>query len=113
MWTNERPTSNFPAQSVILSQSIENFDYIEIIARISTANATEVSTILIAEEVLNMTGNNAPRAAIAVRGTLNYARVIGCVSNTSIQIGIAVNVGATGTSEGMCIPIRISGLTSL
>lgn len=39
LWTNPNPTNNFPAQTIALSDSLNNYAYYEIIFRQSTGTA--------------------------------------------------------------------------
>lgn len=44
IWTNPNPTSNFGAQTITLSESLDNYEYYEILFRQTTNTARIMST---------------------------------------------------------------------
>ena len=113
LWTNSAPTSNFAEQSVTLSQSFTNFDYIKINFRVSTSTSTS-GAILVSKEMLQQaTGNNVVKPSLCCNsGGTGYARSVNCSSNTSLTIAKAYKFSSTsaGTSTSVAIPTSIVGL---
>lgn len=115
LWTNGSPTSSFASQTVTLSQTIENFDYIKIVFRKSTTDADEGILILptkTVKESLNNTANTY-RCCIGMRiGSATYVRVIFVNSGVYDAIGIdsAARLSASGTSNTSAIPLQIIGI---
>lgn len=113
LWTNSSPTSNFAEQSVSLSQSFTNFDYIKIDYRVSTSTSTS-GAILVSKEMLQQaTGNNVVKPSLCCNsGGTGYARSVNYSSNTSLTIAKAYKFSSTsaGTSTSVAIPTSIVGL---
>ena len=116
LWTNPSPTSAFSAQAVTLSETIDNYDYIKILFRKSTSDATSYNlmtdvstwtTIYISGDTdrgFRLLGNT------IVSSSTNY-RACTCVNtdHTKVQIG---NVsGGGGTSY--IIPTAIIGIKNM
>jgi hypothetical protein len=117
LWTNGSPTSSFASQTVTLSQTIENFDYIKIVFRKSTTNADEGILILPTKTVKESLNNTAStyRCCIGLcvgNSNSTYVRTIFVNSGVYDAIGIdtATRLNASGTSNITAIPTQIIGL---
>lgn len=113
LWTNSAPTSSFAAQTVTLSQSIENFDYIKIKYKYGTSVNTTLSSIYSVEDFKQSIEGGSHN--ICLMGILTpstaYARILYYVSATSVKISAYYGVG-TAFSGGIdsAIPLEIIGL---
>ena len=112
LWTNPSPTSSFPQTACSLSESIDNFDYIKILYRVSTSNNTQgVAIWPISTIKISTGGSNHIRASFTTQTSANiYSRVIAYVSNTSLQIGQSIALNTSGTDNATGIPLAIYGL---
>lgn len=112
LWTNSSPTSNFSAQEVTLSDSISNYDYIEIVWRVSTSNSTEGAVMMPVSTFIDSgTSYDKPKLSICVAATSAlYARRVQYTSDTSVYITICYKVGSSGTSGAYAIPLYIKGV---
>ena len=116
LWTNPTPTaSTFPAQTVTLSDSIRNYDYIGIRYIQSQGYPTESNGLVKVSEFLNMTNltSYSPQFGfgnINAAGSELYFRRLNYASDTSIYISIAGAVNKSGTSNVISFPLEIYGL---
>lgn len=114
LWTNSSPKSNFGAQTVTLSQDMDNFDYLEIVAK-EWKDKTEqqaisyifsipdVKTCTSAKSIMNM-------GIIGYAESYGYTRYIKYVSDTQISFSTSYrNNNAASNNAGM-IPLYINGL---
>ena len=112
LWTNNSPTSAFSAQTVTLSQSIDNFDYIKITYRGGTSNANEVHAIYPVSDIRKMSTSNLIWGAMAgVNSSDKYGRYISYVSDTQISFSTSGNMAGSGTTNVATIPTQISGIS--
>lgn len=112
LWTNNSPSSNFAAQTVTLSQSIDNFDYIKITYRGGTSNANEVHAIYPVSDIRKMSNSNLIWGAMAgVNSSDKYGRYISYVSDTQISFSTSGNMAGSGTTNVATIPTQISGIS--
>lgn len=120
LWTNQSPTSNFAAQTVTLSDSIDNYKYIAIKYAFNGQLQTEsyVSTMIAAVDDVKKWGYNtgAHHAvdAIGVQNSTNYTYTRACfyISSTSIRFADCYQTGST-SNNAIAIPLEILGLNEL
>lgn len=115
LWTNANPTSAMAQGATMpLSQAYTNFNYIKIVYRLSTTNATECSVIYpISEVTASVSGATERRMGIQAYLTNNYARIIYRPDNAttdSLTISNARQLQGSGTSTTNLIPTEIIGL---
>lgn len=115
LWTNPNPTSAMAQGATIpLSQAYTDFDYIKIVYRLSTSNATEGSVIYPKDDVTASVSAAAERRmGIQAYLTNNYARIIyrpDNVTTNSFTISNARQLQGSGTSTSNLIPIKVIGL---
>lgn len=113
LWTNSSPTSSFAAQTVTLSDDVDNYDFIKVVMRASTSDATIISeTIPVAQFK-----QSSESAASGVRGGLS-ARVSSktCVrsfyysDDTTIGFTAGYQLNSTTANSSSCIPTEILGI---
>ena len=118
LWTNPSPTSSsgFPAQTVTLSESMDNFKYLAFKYRASTGNDFVDCAIYSVEDVKNSStteiGNVIGLGSVA-SGARIYSRYIDYVSSTSLSFTTAYRANASATGDGSAIPLEILGLNEL
>ena len=116
LWTNSSPTSTsgFAAQTVTLSSSISNFDYIGIYYKLSTDSTYTPECAIFKKSdftTFNATNtNNKYYGGLGGRLTTNRIRRIGYVSNTQVQFTAAENTNNTGSVATALIPTKIVGI---
>ena len=116
LWTNSAPTSNFAAQSVTLSDSVNNYDFIKIYFNNNVSDMSFGSgSILLPVSYLKtcVSGSNNPKFAIgAVQVSLSSVRCGYYVNPTSIYFLAAYHYGDSNTSTfpQYIVPTAISGI---
>lgn len=113
LWTNSTPTSGFTVKTANLSDSIENYDYIGIAYRVTTASSSRPTEVLVKSRDLqyaisSYSNTNFPSITVYSDSTY-YARYITYSSNTQLLISAASKIGATGSSTTKAIPLYIYG----
>lgn len=113
LWTNLAPTSSFDAQTVTLSQSIEDFQYVAVYNRVSTSNTSESYVMCTVDEFKNFTSTGThTQMALGVRlnGDRSFARTVYYSNTTQIRFGTAYEMMATSGNNAYVIPTKIVGL---
>lgn len=114
LWTNSSPTSSFAAQSVTLSQSIQNFDYIRINYNLTKSNSTSGQVVYPSSYLASLTATSGNRINAGLTGGLNnngnWVRTITAPSNTSIAFTTATRGASSSSSSDNLIPTSIVGL---
>lgn len=118
LWTNNSPTSNFSAQTVTLSQDIDNFTYLRVYFRPSTTNTTEASVMVpVSDFKARMPHSGTyPRFGLAIvnKNTSSSAESVRGIfyeSDTTVYIGTASGVGSSTSSwTNYSIPTKITGI---
>ena len=116
LWTNPNPTTAISsALTVTLSDSVDNYDYIKLWYRYSTADATAYSMIY-TKDAFKQCQQGTFKAPIvgfteqATDGSL-YARQAYYVSTTSVKFGGACYLlGSSSTDSTKSIPIEVVGI---
>ena len=113
LWTNSSPTSNFAYQTVSLSDSMDNYDFLAFYWRISTSNASETHLIIPVSEfkkednTLTLTF----KSLIGVQyNAATYARLLAYISETQSVLGTAYQLGGSATNNSLIIPTKIIGM---
>lgn len=112
LWENSSPTSSFAAQTVTLSQDMNDFDYLKITVRLSINYTEEISEIIPIND-FKSTSDTAYHLAVAFWGRIGSQRVARSffyISDTTVKIDGCAIIGAQGTQTAWVIPIKISGL---
>ena len=115
LWENASPSSSFSEQTVQLSQSMENFDFIKVTFILSTTNGATGAIIVPIQTIMNSLNNtnNTFRTSIGVRlSGYNYVRPLFINSGVYDQLGIgsAKIPGNSGTSSTSAIPLKVIGI---
>ena len=112
LWSNPNPSSSFSAQTVTLSQSMANFDYIRIRFQYSTSNTEQWNVIY---SVAGLDGNTVSMGARKYDSSsindMRYRAVNGA-SNTTVAFTNSVQhtSSSQSTSAAYIIPYSIEGL---
>lgn len=112
LWTNPNPTSSFSPTACSLSESIDNFDYIKVLYRVSTSNNTQGSAIWPTSTIKIGGGANKIRASFSAQNASSviYSRIVGYNSTTSLQIGQCSAWNQSLSDNALAIPLKIIGL---
>ena len=121
LWENTKPTSSFAAQTVTLSQSIEDFDWVEILVYQSTSLKTKPAVYRyqveqLMDETFHMNLTN--KAAFGFVNRCNssghfYSRAIGVTSSTGLFFSAALRRDKNTAFEettAQLIPYQIYGV---
>lgn len=112
LWTNSSPTSNFNAQTVNLSDSLSNYDYIKVKVRFNTSTATENEVMCSVSQFKTMNiADGGFWLSNTLVSTYSYTRMYRYVSDTEIYINTAFKYGTSSgtTAPSFVIPIEIKG----
>ena len=112
LWTNSSPTTSFNAQTVTLSDDIDNYDEIKINYKQSSTNSLSASVSIPVSDLKNMT-IQASGIFFAIASmnssSIGYFRRVGYASDTQIEFTTAYRVNNSGTDATMAIPTSIVG----
>ena len=117
LWTNSAPSSDFAAQTVTLSDNIQNYDYIKIYVAFSKDALTSVwSELMPISDFLNtvaVSGQGRGVVGLCEVSASSYTRyrLAYYVTDTTIRFSNANNVqnsSATQTNNNL-IPLRVVG----
>ena len=103
LWTNPSPTSSFNAQTITLSDDMNNYQFLKVVSRISKTDSTERVYEIEPSKFYDM----------CIRGTISgvsWIRIISKQSDTTVSSSTSYRVNASGTSTDNAIPVQISGL---
>lgn len=114
LWTNSSPTSSFSGGEVTLSQDIDNFAYIGIRFKATTASASDLGEIIVSSaDLKNASSSGASNSRVALCANDSTAtihvRAVSYVSDTKLNFGQGRRVNASGTSNTVAIPTSIVG----
>ena len=117
LWTNSSPSSAFSAQTVSLSQTVNNFKFIKIIFYNSTSQDESTETIISTSKLKALSNNtnsaNFYRGASPAYFSSNVAQIREFYYSNTTTIGFTstfrVN-NATSGSNSNCIPYKIIGI---
>lgn len=112
LWTNSRPTSSFPVQSVTLPD-ITPYKLVKVTFRISTSNSTEYYELYTPDQLLNGVITGPDKGQVPTlsyhSGTGRYLKYFKAASTTSIQFSNTALLGSSDNNNYI-IPIKITGL---
>ena len=118
LWENSDPDAAFASQTVTLSQSIANFQYIEIEWQNRYSTVTTVShyepSVIVRLADFRETANESDHPGVGLyyrHGGALFCRGVNYVSNTQVLFREAYRLNVAGTSTGIIIPLRIYGLS--
>lgn len=118
LWTNSSPTSNFSAQNVTISDSVDNYDYIAITYRASGSVADMATVVTSVSDLKKSVGNNSTNhtavemGAEFSSGTI-ISRMVSYVSSTSIGFSLGYQLNAAVSNAGWAIPTQIVGIKNM
>lgn len=111
LWTNNNPTADFAGSNITLSESMLNFDLLEITFNFTKNSSEGVST---AYEPTNIKTYTPGQALLPIGGLLDNGstkvRLMKYVSDTSINIDMCYTVGSSGYNNSQIIPVSIKGI---
>lgn len=111
LWTNNAPTNTFVNQTVSLSDDIDNYDYIKVICRVSTSDATEIKALYSVSDFKTYTASKVWGSSTCQVSSYLYSRLYYYSSDTALVFGhtwkYASGSGTTG--DGYVIPTSIVG----
>ena len=114
LWTNSAPTSGMNNTTITLSQSIDLYDYIKIVWRVSTSTSTQMTMLTTPSSIKVSTsgGSNVNNLSISARPSNSRAatRLITYSSVTKLGVSVAHYIGESGNSTAYAIPIQIVGV---
>ena len=114
LWTNSTPTSGFSAQTLSLSQDIDNFKYLKFVYGYSTTYNTEHLSFLISVDDFKKCLSNNDRSyglCLTSRNSgNNFTRICFWVSDTSLSISNCYQFAGTSSNNNLVIPVQIIGM---
>lgn len=113
LWTNPSPSSTFAAQTVTLSESIDNFDYIAISYCQSTSYPIPSKIIYSVSDFKKsiQTATNDPIVGLCVSDTSNsYGRKAYYVNSTTIGFTLGYRWNSAYSTNNAANPISIIGI---
>jgi hypothetical protein len=120
LWENPSPTSAFANQTVTLSDSLDNYNYIAISYIYTSATpATDASVALMSVEDFKKgayntsIGRQAFGLTIANTSNQPLTRSVYYVSSTSVRFGVCYKGGVEESTTNGANPLKITGLTEL
>ena len=117
LWTNPSPSSNFSAQTVTLSDSISNYDYIKFVYGLSTSIAGGNSVVIPVsdfKQAVYPQVNNMPIYELgAYNTTTTVVRGVMYASDTTVRFSPANNIAQTGSADNRAIPTAIIGIKNI
>lgn len=102
LWTNPSPTSSFIAQTITLSDDMNNYQFLKVVSTISKSSDTE-----------RIYYTKPDFYDVLIRGVVSgasWVRILSKASDTTISITAANRLNNTGTSTDNAIPTQIIGL---
>lgn len=119
LWTNSAPTSTFNAQTVTLSDSVRNYDYLKFVYNLNNENQTTCSTIMSVSDFVNtkyqagyFVGEFGCMATTS--GTLYpWSRPAHYDTDTTIAIKNCITAGTSVTINTRLIPTAIIGIKNM
>jgi len=113
LWTNTASTSAFSSQTVTLSDSIANYDYIGVKYRASTSSSTRSTEVLFVSNDLKSASTSYSNTVFpcfcAYSSSAYWARYITFSTNTKLSISSAGKIGAASSDTTKAIPLYIYG----
>lgn len=110
LWTNGSPTSSFAAQTVTLSQSMENFKYLKFKAYGSVNNYLEINIIVAVDEFKHSlkSGTVVGFGICGANSGTSANRKVWYSSDTKVEFSSAT--AGSNTYNNASIPLEIIGI---
>lgn len=108
LWANQSPTSSFAAQTVILSDSVENYDFLLVTYAFSTGSQDFSSALIPVSEIYT----NAAQYNLNINAGANNRtgnRKINVPTATTVSFGTGAYDGSA-SKDGNVIPYKIYGI---
>ena len=113
LWTNPNPSSSMNDTALTLSQSMDNFDYLQFDYRITTGDPNPMSIMISVEDFklckYAYKNNFLGFAAYSEQGKA-FCRPIEYQSLTSVYVRAAKLLSSPESNGSMCVPTQIIGL---
>ncbi len=119
LWTNSSPTSTFSSQTVTLSDSITNYNYLKFVVYTNTTNSNSFNVIIPVEDFVTTTGSKDTTFCQFVLGaTAGYTLSTGTLfsracwydTDTTIEFHNSGGWNVAGASTETNIPYQIIGI---
>lgn len=118
LWQNPSPSSTFAAQTVTLSDDIDNYDFLKIYYtnHNSESGTNDPYSVLISvvdfksSLPLNATRHNVVTLGSVAPSNNRYARHVLYDTDTTVNFGTTTQIGANSTTSVNVIPVQISGI---
>lgn len=117
LWENSTPSSSYGENTITLSDSVQNYDYLRFEFTRGTTNPEIFSVIYTVDELdntaQNANGEKLSSPTIYVSGTGNYTRILSKLSDTSILFSHCKKYGTgidTVNSDTTLMPYKVFGL---
>lgn len=107
LWTNSSPSSNFSAQTINLSKSMDNFDYLRFEFNLAT-NDTKKTIVIVPVDWFKTTASNSNVGGCAFYSSTPRSRIFYYSSTTAVYFNNGYSSGTPAAST--CIPVSIKGL---
>jgi hypothetical protein len=116
LWENPNPTTSFSRQTIALSDDMDNYQYLKFDFRSSSSNDESASILVPIDTVKKCTipssgaGQYVNVGLVCLGNGTRYCRMIGYISNSSIEFSVAYQMNGSGTPSTMSIPLKVSGM---
>lgn len=114
LWTNSNPGTQFAAQTVTLSHSLLDFDYIKIKYRAVYDNAdygaAEIMSITDFMSLENTARRCSGMGISVMIGTIQYSRRAKASGNNGVYFTGAIAINQSGSNNGLGVPEEIYGM---
>ena len=119
LWTNPSSSSDFAAQTVTLSDDINNYDYLKVSYKNLTTSAgvNDPYSVLISvsDFKTSLSGNSTRHNAFTFGGiyapsNTNWTRFMFYDTDTTARFGACTQIGGTQSSNTNAIPLQIVGI---
>ena len=118
LWANPSPTSNFAAQTVTLSDDINNYDYLKVSCEnhntITGVNDPFSALISVSDFKTSLAGNSTRHNAFNLVGCYApsnsiWTRLMFYDTDTTAKFGGCMQIGGSGSTDVNAIPLQIIG----
>ena len=117
LWINPNPNNSYTSVSdIILSESIDKYDYIKFVYKATTTSTDEYITLIPVDIFKQSTSSSTQsvsyKALIGGCYVSNayWSRVIFYTDSTHIMIGNCYNYASSSSNNANCIPLKIIGV---
>ena len=110
LWTNPSPGSQFATQTVTLSDSLLNYDYVKFVFRQHTSTTAETIILVSVTDFQNYLQYKYSPAVFCCSTTPMSVRGVYYVSDTTVGFYANARVGSSGSANASNIPYKIIGV---